>query len=79
MDPKDPISSQVCTPQVHSMQEIEGENSEQPLPPPLPRERVTWVAPFATVGVDHTDHMMYKDIMGQRRKLHICIFVCTKT
>ena len=45
---------------------LKAKTIERLLPPPLPRERPSWVAPFA-------------DVTGQRRKLYIHIFVCTTT
>ena len=47
--------------------------------PPLPAESVQWQRPFATVGVDHTDHFYARDAQGQRINLYICLFVCPTT
>ena len=51
----------------------------QPLPPPLPAERVQWVAPFSHVGVDHTGSYVIKDSQGRKTKEYICLFVCATT
>ena len=51
----------------------------QPLPPPLPSERVQWVAPFSHVGVDHTARFSIKDTQGRKSKAYICLFVCATT
>ena len=51
----------------------------QPLPPPLPAERVQWVPPFSHVGVDHTGSYVIKDPQGRKTKAYICLFVCATT
>ena len=51
----------------------------QPLPPPLPAERVQWVPPFSHVGVDHTGSYVIRDPQGRKSKVYICLFVCATT
>ena len=51
----------------------------RPLPPSLPHEQVSWVAPFSATGVDHRGHISYRNLSGQWQKLYICLFVCTMT
>ena len=58
---------------------IKGKTAPKPLPPLLPRERVEWKDPFMAAGVDHTGHFWFRDEFGNRKKVHICLFVCTTT
>ena len=60
-------------------QRVRGRTLSQPLPPPLPSERVQWVAPFSHVGVDHTGSYTIKDTQGRKSKAYICLFVCATT
>ena len=60
-------------------QKIKGRTLPRPLPPPLPAERVRWVAPFKHVGVDHTGSFTIKDTQGRKNKAYICLFVCATT
>ena len=60
-------------------QRVKGRTLLQPLPPPLPTERVRWVPPFSHVGVDHTGSYVIKDPQGRKNKVYICLFVCTTT
>ena len=60
-------------------QRIKGRILPRPLPPPLPAERVQWVAPFTHVGVDHTRSFNIKDTQGRKTKAYICLFVCATT
>ena len=60
-------------------QRIKGRTLPRPLPPPLPTERVQWVAPFTHVGVDHTGSFNIKDTQGRKTKAYICLFVCATT
>ena len=55
---------------------MKGRTLPQPLPPPLPSERVQWVPPFSHVGVDHTGSYVIKDPQGRKAKAYICLFVC---
>ena len=59
-----------------SCQRVKGRMLPQSLPPPLPAERVQWVAPFSHVGVYHTGNYVIKDSQGRKTKAHICLFVC---
>ena len=58
---------------------VKGRTLSQPLPPPLPAERVQWVPPFSHVGVDHTGSYVIRDPQGRKSKVYICLFVCTTT
>ena len=60
-------------------QRIKGRTLPRPLPPPLPAERVQWVAPFTHVGVDHTGSFNIKDTQRRKTKAYICLFVCATT
>ena len=60
-------------------QRVKGKTLPRPLPPPLPAERVQWVAPFNHVGVDHTGSFIIKDTQGRKTKAYICLFVCATT
>ena len=60
-------------------QRVKGRTLPRPLPPPLPSERVQWVAPFSHVGVDHTGSLSIKDTQGRLSKAYICLFVCATT
>ena len=60
-------------------QRVKGRTLPRPLPPPLPSERVQWVAPFSHVGVDHTGSYTIKDTQGRKSKAYICLFVCATT
>ena len=62
-----------------SCQRVKGRTLPQPLPPPLPSERVQWVPPFSHVGVDHTGSYVIKDPQGRKEKAYICLFVCATT
>ena len=62
-----------------SCQRVKGRTLPQPLPPPLPSERVQWVPPFSHVGVDHTGSYIIKDPQGRKTKPYICLFVCVTT
>ena len=62
-----------------SCQGVKGRTLPQPLPPPLPSERVQWVPPFSHVGVDHTGSYVIKDPQGRKAKAYICLFVCATT
>ena len=62
-----------------SCQRVKGRTLPQPLPPPLPAERVQWVPPFSHVGVDHTGSYVIKDPQGRKTKAYICLFVCATT
>ena len=62
-----------------SCQRVKGRTLPQPLPPPLPAERVQWVPPFSHVGVDHTGSYAIKDPQGRKTKAYICLFVCVTT
>ena len=43
---------------------VKGRMLSQPLPPPLPAERVQWVPPFSHVGVDHTGSYVIREPAG---------------
>ena len=58
---------------------VKGRTLTQPLPPPLPAERVQWVPPFNHVGVDHTGSYVIRDPQGRKSKVYICLFVCATT
>ena len=58
---------------------FKGRTLSQPLPPPLPTERVQWVPPFSHVGVDHTGSYVIRDPQGRKSKVYICLFVCATT
>ena len=58
---------------------VKGRTLSQPLPPPLPAERVQWVPPFNHVGVDHTGSYVIRDPQGRKSKVYICLFVCATT
>ena len=58
---------------------VKGRTLSQPLPPPLPAERVQWVPPFSHVGVDHTGSYVIRDLQGRKSKVYICLFVCATT
>ena len=58
---------------------VKGRTLSQPLPPPLPAERVQWVPPFSHVGVDHTGSYVIHDPQGRKSKVYICLFVCATT
>ena len=60
-------------------QRVKGRTLPRPLPPPLPSERVQWVAPFNHAGVDHTGSYTIKDSQGRKTKAYICLFVCATT
>ena len=60
-------------------QRVKGRTLPRPLPPPLPSERVQWVAPFSHVGVDHTGSYTIKDTQGRKTKAYTCLFVCATT
>ena len=60
-------------------QRVKGRTLTQPLPPPLPAERVQWVPPFSHVEVDHTGSYVIKDPQGRKTKAYICLFVCATT
>ena len=60
-------------------QRVKGRTLPRPLPPPLPSERVQWVAPFSHVGVDHTGSFSIKDTQDRKSKAYICLFVCATT
>ena len=60
-------------------QRVKGRMLPRPLPPPLPSERVQWVAPFSHVGVDHMGSCTIKDTQGRKSKAYICLFVCATT
>ena len=62
-----------------SCRRVKGRTLPQPLPPPLPAERVQWVPPFSHVGVDHTGSYVIKDPQGRKTKAYICLFVCATT
>ena len=62
-----------------SCQRVKGRTLPQPLPPPLPSERVQWVPPFSHVGVDHTGSYVIKDPHCRKAKAYICLFVCATT
>ena len=62
-----------------SCQRVKGRTLPRPLPPPLPAERVQWVAPFSHVGVDHTGSYVIKDSQSRKTKAYICLFVCVTT
>ena len=51
----------------------------RPLPTPLPAERAKWMQPFHTTGVDHTGYYWYRDKSRVKKKLYVCVFVCTVT
>ena len=50
-----------------------------PAPPPLPSERVVYIRPFHSAGVDHTGSITIKSKGGDRQKVYLCLFVCTTT
>ena len=56
---------------------IRGKTIPKPLPPPLPEDCVKWKVPFMTVSVDHTGYFWHRDEYGKRKKIYICLFVCT--
>ena len=58
---------------------VKGRTLSQPLPPPLPAERVQWVPPFSHVGVDHTGSYVIRDPQGRKSKVYIYLFVCATT
>ena len=60
-------------------QRVKGRTLPRPLPPPLPAERVQWVAPFNHVGVNHTGSFTTKDTQSRKTKAYICLFVCATT
>ena len=62
-----------------SCQRVKGRTLPRPLLPPLPSERVQWVAPFSHVGVDHTGSYVIKDSQGRKTKAYICLSVCATT
>ena len=62
-----------------SCQRVKGRTLLQPLPPPLPLERVQLVPPFSHVGVDHTGSYVIKDPQSRKEKAYICLFVCATT
>ena len=51
-------------------QRIKSSTIKRPPPPPLSAERVKWVPPFTSVGVDER---------GNKTKAYICIVVCATT
>ena len=60
-------------------QRVKGRMLPRPLPPPLPSERVQWVAPFSPVGVDHTGSFSIKDTQGRKSSLrHISASSCVQ-
>ena len=59
--------------------QVKGRTLSQPLPPPLPAERVQWVPPFSHVGVDHMGSYVIRDPQGRKSKVYICLFVCATT
>ena len=63
---------------MHCCQRIKNRTIKRP-PPPLPAERVRWVPPFTSVGVDHTGSFAIKGEKGNKTKAYICIFVCATT
>ena len=60
-------------------QRVKGKTLPRPLMPPLPAERVRWVAPFIHVGVDHTGSFTIKDTQGRKTKAYICLFMSATT
>ena len=47
----------------------------KPTPPPLPRDRVNNIQPFATTGIDFAGPLNVKD-GSTTRKVYICLFTC---
>ena len=59
-----------------------GRNIPQPGPPPLPEERVKYIRPFNSVGIDFTGTInVYtpSDIEDVPIKTYVCLFTCTVT
>lgn len=49
-----------------------------PGPPPLPIERVRFVRPFDSVGIDYTGAILVRDELTKELvKVYICLFTCT--
>ena len=57
-----------------------GRNALQPGPPPLPEERVKFVRPFSSVGIDYTGTITVLDpesVDDNPSKVYVCLFTCT--
>ena len=53
---------------------------QKPNPPPLPRERVQFVRPFHSVGIDYTGAILIRDkSTNELVKVYICLFTCTSS
>ena len=61
-------------------QRVAGQPYKYPGPPPLPVERVNFITPFHTTGVDYTGAIqLSKTNSGYPEKYYICLFTCTAT
>lgn len=58
---------------------VVGKTIPQPGPPPLPEERVRYVRPFSSVGVDFTGSITIVDpaTASDSERVYVCLFTCT--
>ena len=54
----------------------EGSPFKLPLPPPLPKERVTRAAPFEFVGLDYFSPLLTRSSDGVVTKVWVCLYTC---